>query len=160
MPTLALHPDPELFPDLWSPAPPPEELKAMGKPLTQIAPGQWVSGLPEFNTPSHVLCRLRPGTTPGTYTLEPEPWPGYIRLTRDLGQHLGVLGLSHTTLRRLIYCGFIDHIRAAPGCIFLSIESIMDHFRATSNDCGKEKSFWTPQRRELWRTTYDFEISE
>ena len=48
----------EMFPELYSPAPPPAEMQAAGGAMSEIAPGVWVSGLPEWETPSHVLCRL------------------------------------------------------------------------------------------------------
>jgi len=143
----------DLFPDLYCPAPPPAALTALPNHLAEIAPGVWVSGLPEFEVPSHVICRLVPGEKPGTYTLEPEPYPGYVRMCEDIGKKLGVIGLSDTTLRRLMWGGFIDHIRPAPGCLFISIESLMEHFKRTGNDCEKEKSYWTHSRREEWRVT-------
>lgn len=151
--TPTTEPLPELFPDLYSPAPPSGAMAALNAPLAQVAPGVWVSGLPEFEVPSHILCKLVPGPTPGTYTLEPEPYPGYVRVTDDIGKRLGVLGLSTTTLRRLMWGGFVDHIRAAPGCTFISIESLLEHFRRTGNDCEREKSYWTAKRREAWKVT-------
>lgn len=146
---------PDMFPELVSLAPPPADMAAANAELSQIAPGVWVSGVPEFETPSHVICKLVPGKTPGTYTLEPEPYPGYVRMTDDIGDRLGVIGLSNSTLRRLMWAGFVEHIRAAPGCLFISIESLLSHFRATKNDLGREVSFWNRGRREKWKETYE-----
>lgn len=158
MPTALKSPEsfPELFPEFPATLRPPcGELAALGN-LAQVAPGVWVSGMPAFDVPSHVLCRLIPGETPGTFTLEPEgPWPGYVRMSRDIGQRLGVIGLSDTTLRRLLWGGFIDHMRIAPGCIYISIESLLEHFKRTANDCVNEQSYWTAKRREEWKRTWE-----
>lgn len=145
----------EMFPELVSLAPPPTQLEVLRDHLAQIAPGVWVSGLPEFDVPSHVLCRLVPGNEPGTYTLEPEAYPGYVRMGDDIGRRLGVLGLSTSTLRRLLWMGEVDHIRASPGCIFISIESLLAHFRRTANDCEKVQSYWTAARRAKWKESYE-----
>ena len=145
----------EMFPELADTLrPPPGDMAALGA-LSQIAPGVWVSGLPAFETPSHVLCRLVPvpGEV-GKYTFEPEgPYPGYFRMSDDIGRRLGVIGLSATTMHRLMWSGLVDHIRPAPGCIFISIESLLEHFRATANDCEQEQSYWTAKRRALWKST-------
>lgn len=144
----------ELFPELADTLRPASgELAALGA-LSQVAPGVWVSGMPAFDVPSHVLCRLVPGEVAGTYTLVPDgPFPGYVRMSDDIGRRLGVIGLSETTLRRLLWGGFIDHIRPAPGSIFISIESLLEHFKRTANDCEREKSYWTAKRREEWKIT-------
>lgn len=144
----------ELFPDFAPTSRPASgELQALGA-LSQLAPGVWISGLPAFDVPSHVLCKLVPGDAPGTYTLEPEgPYPGYVRMSDDIGRKLGVIGLSDTTLRRLLWGGFIDHIRPAPGSIFISIESLLEHFKRTANDCEREKSYWSGERVAAWRVT-------
>lgn len=143
----------ELFPELSdSLRPASGELKALGA-LSQVAPGVWVSGMPAFDVPTHVLCKLVPGECPGTFTLEPEAYPGYVRMTDDIGRRLGIIGLSVTTLRRLMWGGFIDHIRPAPGSTFISIESLLEHFKRTANDCEQEKSYWTAKRREEWKIT-------
>lgn len=144
----------DLFPDMeYSSAPPPAAMVAAGGAMSEISPGVWVSGMPEFETPSHILCRLVPGESPGTYTLEPEPHPGYIRMTEDIGARLGIIGLSETTLRRLLWGGFIDHFLGGPGCTYISIESLLSHIRATRNDHAKETSFWNAKRRLAWKAT-------
>jgi hypothetical protein len=144
-----------MFPELVSLAPPPTQFEVLKGHLSQIAPGVWVSGLPEFEVPSHVLCRLVPGKEPGTYTFEPEPYPGWVRMTDDIGRRLGVLGLAPTTLRRLLWMGEVEHIRPSPGCIFISIESLLNHFARTANDCEKLQSYWTTARREKWKQSYE-----
>jgi hypothetical protein len=141
----------DLFPDLFCPAPPPADLTAAGEKMHQVAPGIWATSLPEFETPSHILCRLVPAATPGTFTLQPEPYPGYVRMQTDVGRKLGVFGLSDTTMRRLLAIGFVEHMRPAIGCILISIESLLEHFRRTRNDLTKDHSWWTKERRELWR---------
>jgi hypothetical protein len=144
----------EMFPDLYSPAPPPAEVAAATGPLSEIAPGVWVSGMPEWETPTHVLCRLVPLAEPDTYRLEPEgAFPGWIRMTEDIGQRLNIVGLSETTLRRLMWAGYIEHFLGAPGCTYLSIESILNHLRNTKNDHAKDESYWTPARRLAWKAT-------
>ena len=167
----------DLFPDLYSPAPPDAEIEALGGTMHEIAPGIWASSLPEFEVPSHVLCRLVPGwhpprpnvrpvpshvlcrlvpgEQPGTYVLEPETHPGYIRMTGDIGTRLGILGLTETTLRRLLYGGFVDCVRPAPGTIMISIESLLEHWQRTRNDLANEKSYWNLQRRKLWKTAIE-----
>lgn len=145
-----------LFPEFEpKPRPPSGELKALGA-LSQLAPGVWVSGMPAFDTPSHVLCRLVPGDIPGTFTLEPDgPYPGYVRMTDDIGKRLGVIGLNETLMRRLLWGKLVDHVRLAPGSIFISIESLLEHFKRTANDGANEKSWWTPERIARWRETYE-----
>lgn len=148
----------ELFPDMPATLRPPSgELKALDAPLYQLAPGVWVSGMPAFDVPSHVLCRLVPVPgQPGQFSLEPDgPFPGYVRLTDNIGKRLGVVGLSITTLRRLLWGGFIEHIRPHPGGIYISIESLLEHFERTANDCEQPESYWTTKRREAWKTTYE-----
>jgi hypothetical protein len=147
----------ELFPEFVSLRPPSGELKALDTPLYQIAPGVWVSGMPAFEMPSHVLCRIVPvSASPGQFTLAPEgSYPGYVRMSDDLGERLGILGLSSTTMRRLLAAGFVDHIRPAPGCIFISIESLLAHFARTANDCEQDASYWTAKRREAWKETFE-----
>lgn len=145
----------ELFPGLYSPAPPPADLVAAGCPLSEVAPGVWVSGKPEMETPSHIICRLVPGREPGVYTLMPEPYPGFVRMQGDIGRKLGLLGLSDTTMRRLLACGFVDHARPAIGMILINLESLLEHLRRTCGDLAREKSWWTPKRRELWRSVID-----
>ena len=149
----------ELFPDLYSPAPPPADLEAAGEKMHEIAPGIWATSLPEFEVPSHIISRLIPhGQTDDgrlTYTLETEPHPGYIRMQENIGAKLGIIGLSDTTMRRLMAAGFIEHMRPAPGSIHISIESLHEHFRRTHNDLTKERSWWTRERRELWRTVIE-----
>lgn len=147
---------PELFSEFpASLPPPPSALRALDAPLSELAPGVWVSGMPAFEVPSHVLCRLVPTGDGGTYRLEPEPYPGFVRMSDDIGARLGVIGLSDTTMRRLLAAGFIDHIRPAPNCIFVSVESLLEHFRRTANDCERDASYWTARRIEEWRTTID-----
>lgn len=142
----------ELFPGLESLSPPTGEQTELGA-LSQVAPGVWVSGLPIFETPSHVLCRLVPlKEDAGKYTLEPEAYPGYVRMSDDIGRRLGVIGLSKTTMYRLLWSGLVDHIRPAPGCLLISIESLLEHFRATANDCAREETYWTPVRLRLWKS--------
>jgi hypothetical protein len=145
----------ELFPDLYSPAPPPADLAAGGGRMSEVGPGVWTTGMPEFETPSHILCRLVPLSEPGTYRLEPEPYPGYVRMQEGIGRKLGLLGLSDTTMRRLITGGFVEHARPAVGMILISIESLLSHLRRTANDCAQDKSWWTPKRRALWRSVID-----
>lgn len=146
----------EMFPELAPSLPPAPPVEPGGAPLSQVAPGVWVSGMPALETPSHILCRLvEIPESPGTYRLEPEPWPGFVRMGDDIGQRLGVLGLSDTTMRRLLAAGFVDHIRPAPGCIFVSVESLLAHFRRTANDCEAETSFWTARRCTAWRDVID-----
>ncbi len=143
-----------MFPELYSPAPPPAEMQAAGGAMSEIAPGVWASGLPEWETPSHVLCRLVPAEEPGTYRLEAEgAFPGYVRMTEDLGKRLGIMGLSETTMRRLMWGGYIEHFVGAPGCTFISLESLIGHMKATRNDHAKESSYWTPERRLRWKDT-------
>lgn len=146
----------ELFPEFPATLRPPSgEQLAMDAPLSQVAPGVWVSGLPAFDVPTHVLCRLVPvAGEPGKFTFEPDgPYPGYVRMTDDIGTRLGVIGLNATSMRRLLWGGYVDHIRPHPGGIFISIESLLEHFRRTANDCEKEQSFWTKDRRDAWRAT-------
>lgn len=155
-----MSPDPndtlEMFPELYSPAPPPAAMAASGAAMSEIAPGVWVSGAPEWQTPSHIICRVVPSAdSPGQYTLVPEgPSPAWIRMTEDVGLRLGVVGLSETTLRRLLWGGYVEHFLGAPGCIYISIESFLDHIRKTRNDQAREISFWTPERRLNWKSTY------
>lgn len=130
-------------------------MKALPGPLSEVAPGVWVSGVPDFETPSHVLCKLVPGNIPGTYILEPEPFPGWVRMGRDIGARIGVIGLNSTAVYRLMWGGFLDHVRLHPSGIFISLESLLSHFRATRNDCEKGKSFWTPERRDIWKQTHE-----
>lgn len=119
--------------------------------MAEVAPGVWCCGLPELEAPSHILCRLVPAGTPGTYTLAPEPWPGYVRMQEGIGKKLGLVGLSDTTMRRLLAADIVGHARPAIGTIMISIESLMEHLRRTGGDLAKEKSWWTPARRDLWR---------
>jgi hypothetical protein len=145
----------ELFPELeGSLRPPTGEQAALGA-LSQVGPGLWVSGRPAFELPSHVLCRLVPVVDePGKFQLVPDgDYPGYVRMGDDIGKRLGVIGLSTTTMHRLLWAGLVEHIRPAPGCIFISIESLLEHFRNTANDCARENSFWTPARRAAWKST-------
>jgi len=148
----------ELFPE-FAPTlrPPSGELKALDAPLHEVAPGVWMSGLPAFDVPSHVLCKIVPVPgSPGQFSLEPEScYPGYVRMSDDIGQRLGVIGLAATTLRRLLALGYVDHIRPHPNGIFISIESLMEHFKRTSNDCEHAASYWTPARCEEWRAMID-----
>ena len=144
----------ELFPELeYASAPPPADLLALHGEMSEVGPGIWVSGLPEFSTPPHILCRLVPADEPGTYRLDPEPWPGYIRMTEDIGTRLGIIGLSETTMRRLMWIGYVEHFISSPGCTYISIESLLDHIRATRNDSAREVSFWTARRRLEWKAT-------
>lgn len=136
----------------FQPAPPSGAMEALKEHLSQIAPGVWVSGLPEFEVPSHVLCRLVPGKEAGTYTLQPEPYPGWVRLTDDFGKRLGLIGLSSSTMRRLLWAGYIEHARVGADTIMVSIESLLAHLARTANDCAQEKSFWDAKRRDHWRT--------
>lgn len=142
----------DLFPDSApSLRPPAPELRVLESPLAQMAPGVWVAGVPAFELPSHVLCRLVPGALPGTWTLEPEAYPGYVRMTDNIGERLGVIGLSATTMRRLMWAGFVEFVRLAPGCIHISIESLLDHFSRTANN----NEWWTPERLRVWRETIE-----
>ena len=145
---------PDLFPDTtFAAAPPPADLAASGAAMSEISPGVWVTGMPHWQTPSHVICRLVPAGTPDTFTLAPEPMPGFIRMTEDIGARLGIIGLSETTVRRLMWGGFIDHFLGAPGCTYISIESFRAHILATRNDHARAVSFWTPRRRSDWQAT-------
>ena len=144
----------ELFPDMaFASAPPPAAVQAAGGAMSEISPGVWVSGMPEFETPSHIICRLVPAAVPGTYTLEPEPHPGFIRMTEDIGARLGIIGLSETTMRRLMWCGYVEHFVSSPGCTYISLESLLSHLRATRNDGARETSFWNAKRRLAWKAT-------
>lgn len=153
-------PPADLFPEFPSSyAPPSGQLKALEKPLHEVAPGVWAGGMPVFEMPSHVICRIVPiAGQPGAFTLQPDSsYPGYIRMTDDIGKRLGVIGLSATTMRRLLWAGFVDHIRTAPGCIYISLESLLEHFKRTENDCARERSYWTAERVETWRATLEGE---
>jgi hypothetical protein len=146
----------ELFPEFPDTLrPPSSEQLALEAPLSQVSPGVWVSGLPAFDVPTHVLCRMVPVLgEPGHFTFDPQgAYPGYVRITDDIGKRLGIIGLNVTTLRRLLWGGFIDHIRPHPGGIYISIESLLAHFKRTANDCAEEHSYWTQARRDAWRVT-------
>jgi len=146
--TLELFPE---FPPTF--APPSGELMALEAPLHEIAPGVWASGIPAFDLPTHVLCKIVPvADSPGQFTLMPEDsYPGYVRMTDDIGHRLGIIGLAASTLRRLLGLGYVDHFRGHPNGIYISIESLLEHFKRTANDCEKEQSYWTPQRLAEWR---------
>lgn len=141
------------IPDEFSHRPAPEDLKRLGKPLCEMGPGLWACGTPEWEMPTHITCKLLPGREPGSWMLEPERFPGWIRMGEDIGERLGILGLAPSTLRRLMQAGYIEHIRYSPWSIYLSIDSIKDHMRATMNDCARETSFWTKDRMRAWRET-------
>jgi hypothetical protein len=151
--TTAPAPKSDLFEGFeFEAAPPREDLQIIaektGDTMHQVAPGTWVLGMPEFEVPSHVLCRLVPGPTAGTWTLEPEPFPGWIRVSDDFGRRIGVLGLSQTTIRRLVWGGYVESIRPAPHCTFVSLESLLLHFKRTAVD----SNYWTPARMTHWRS--------
>jgi hypothetical protein len=133
--------------------PAPTEYINLAQPLAELAPGIWVCGTPEWEMPTHVVCKLVSGKEPGTWTLEPEVAPGWVRMSDDIGEKLGMRGLSHMTLRRLMQAGFVEHSRPAPGCIFIKLESLREHFRRTHNDCAEPSSFWTAERRRNWQET-------
>jgi hypothetical protein len=140
-------------------APPTAELaylSKLGKPLCEVAPGQWVCGTPQWEMPTHVVCRLVPAAEPGAWRLVPDEIPGWVRMTKDIGSRLGLIGLSEQTLRRLMH-DFVEHARISPGCIFVNLESLFAHFRATRNDLGKEASFWDARRLAQWRDTIGLE---
>ena len=146
---------PNLFPDLpMTTAPAPAALVASGAEMSEISPGVWITAMPEWQIPSHVISRVAPiPHEPGKFHLIPEEPLGYIRMTEDIGQRLNIHGLSETTLRRLMWAGLIDHFLGAPGCTYISIESLLSHIRATRNDHASQISFWTPQRRADWKAT-------
>ncbi len=148
------YPDflPGLPDDVIDPPPAPVDHEP-GQPLHEIAPGLFASGLPEWEMPSHCVCRLVPGPHPGTWVMEPIHNPGWIRMCGDIGEKLGMRGLAHMSVRRLIQGGYIDHIRLHPNGIFISLESLLNHLRATRMDCTREQSFWTPERIARWRET-------
>jgi hypothetical protein len=143
------------MPEKYERAPAPADLaylSKLGKPLCEVAPGQWVCGTPQWEMPTHVVCRLVPAEAPGTWRLVPDEIPGWVRMSKDIGPRLGLIGFSETTLRRLLY-DYVEHARPAPGCIFVNLESLFAHFRNTRNDLGKEASFWNPRRLAQWRDT-------
>lgn len=145
-----------LFPG-YEPEPPPPsgELLFLGKPLSEVAPGVFVAGVPDYEVPSHVLCKLVPGEIAGTWKLEPCHNPGWVRMHGDIGARLGLIGLSETTMRRLIAQGYVEHMRTAPGVIHINLESLTEHLKRTRNDCAKDESFWTRERRKRWREFCD-----
>lgn len=146
----------EMFPGYdFEPEPPSGELLFLGKPLSQVAPGVFVAGVPEWEVPTHVLCKLVPGEIQGTWKLEPVHQPGWVRMCGDIGSKLGLVGLSEMTLRRLVAMGYVEHMRPSVGGIFINLESLVAHFQRTRNDCAKEESFWTPERRKRWRDFCD-----
>lgn len=143
------------MPEHYTCAPPPAELAylaKLGKPLCEIAPGKWVCGTPQWEMPTHVVCRLVPAAEPGTWRLVPDEIPGWVRMTKDIGSKLGLIGFSETTLRRLLY-DYVEHARPHPGGIFVNLESLFAHFRNTRNDLNKDASFWTTLRLAQWRDT-------
>lgn len=141
------------LPEEFARPPAPADYRELGEPLHEVAPGVWACGTPEWEMPTHVICKLVPGAEPGTWILEPEAAPGWVRMADDLGDRLGIRGLSHMTLRRLMQAGFVEHARPAPGCIFIRLESLHEHFRATRDDCAQPSSFWTVERRRAWQET-------
>lgn len=146
----------ELFPEFdFQEQPPSGELLFLGKPLSEVAPGVFVAGVPDYEVPSHVLCKLVPGDIAGTWKLEPVFNPGWVRMHADIGARLGLVGLSETTIRRLIAQGYIEHMRAAPGVILINLESLTEHLKRTRNDCAKDASYWTRERRQRWREFCD-----
>ncbi len=141
------------LPDEFARRPAPTEYRSLAEPLAELAPGLWACGTPEWEMPTHAVCKLIPGEQPGTWKLEPEVAPGWVRMCEDIGEKLGIKGLSSMTMRRLMQAGFVEHARPAPGCIFIHLESLHAHFRATRNDCAEPSSFWTPERRRAWQET-------
>lgn len=140
------------LPTEFTRAPAPAQFQVLGEPLHEIGPGIWVSGTPEWEMPTHVLCKLV-AAGDGLWRLQPEVAPGWVRMTDDIGAKLGIKGLSATTMRRLLQDGYIEHSRPAPHVIFINLESLHEHFRRTRNDCAEPSSFWTSERLEKWRQT-------
>lgn len=140
------------MPEEFQRRPAPEQFKVLGDPLHELAPGLWACGTPEWEMPTHVVCKLIP-CGDGKWELQPEIAPGWVRMCEDIGEKLGVRGLSSMTMRRLMQAGFVEHARPAPGCIFIHLESLHEHFKRTRNDCAEPSSFWTPERRRAWQET-------
>lgn len=67
------------MPEEFERRPAPEQFRILGDPLYELAPGLWGCGTPEWEMPTHVVCKLIP-CGDGKWELEPEVAPGCFLL--------------------------------------------------------------------------------
>ncbi len=126
-----------------------------GEVMSEVAPGQLASHLDVWELPSYVMSKLVPAGD-GTYKLEmADEWFGWIPIT-EIRSKLGIKGMSLDTIRRLCVAGMIEHCQPTPQIFLIKIDSLVEHLERTKNVKAKEESWWTDQRRQLWRTTCGF----
>jgi len=113
--------------------------------LVEIAPGQWAVGnIHPDDVPRVGLVRLM-RQVDGTYLPVLKLHSQYVRMTRDLGENVGLHGLSWKSLYRLIGAGFVESSRPTPNVILVDLVSLAAHVEA-----ARDPEFWTPQRRAIW----------
>lgn len=125
---------------------------------SQVAPGQFVTGIDEEDLPSYTLARIIPGEG-DDFTLQPDGEAlGWVRLTESMAfaKALKIEGLSYATMRRLLFAGFVDYLHMTPGTYFVSLDSLMAHLQKTKNSPhDAEEGFWTEEKIEHWRSFCD-----
>jgi hypothetical protein len=113
--------------------------------LIEVTPGQWIaSHVHPDDVPRIGLVRLM-RQADGSYIPVLKAQSQLVRMTRDLGENVGLHGLSWKSLYRLIGSGFVQSSRPTPNVILVDLASLFAHVEA-----ARDPEFWTPQRRAIW----------
>jgi len=70
----------------------------------------------------------------------------FMRMTEDMTRKLG-LGVSYSTLRRLVDAGFVKGAKIAPKTYVMSLASYYEHVKR----CEADPEFWDrPENKKKW----------
>jgi hypothetical protein len=127
---------------LRPPAPLPARLAAITRPdMAQIAPGKYAPT--SDKVPEMTLCTWQKA---GDNHYHPVPVAErWVQVDRFLLRSLGFQGPRPRAdvLLRLGRAGFIEIIRATPGCHMLNLDSWFNHLRR----CAEDPFFWEDEAR-------------
>lgn len=113
--------------------------------LVEVAPGQWAAAeIHPDDVPRVGIVRLmRQGD--GSYVPILKLSSQYVRMSRELGETVGLHGLSWKSLYRLIGAGFVASSKPTPNVILVDLVSLAAHVES-----ARDPEFWTPARRAQW----------
>lgn len=116
----------------------------------EIAPGLTVKTRLPKAVPQYALMTIIQDAD-GKCRVGPVVWSQYLPMGRHIPSQLGV-PIHYNTLRRLVLMGAVECSHPTPESLMLDAASLLRHLRRTRVRPG-QPSWWTKERRELWRAS-------
>ncbi len=115
----------------------------------EVAPGRFIVDLPPGAVPRICVADLIPQGD-HTYRAVARVHEAEIRLTAEILHKLN-LGISKSSLIRLIKAGFVNGSRVAPQCYVFDLQSYFDHRELMRAEAAEGRDFWTGDNLARYR---------